>query len=83
MLLRRGKVAYLYQRYLAEQELTSMLLCLKHSNQEVRTVPAMVRNWIDSTHGATPEARKGQDVALFLVLTMFDMEFEIERRRGR
>ncbi|MFM7305971.1 MAG: virulence factor SrfC family protein, partial [Alphaproteobacteria bacterium] len=27
MLLRRGKVAYLYQRYLAEQELTSMLLC--------------------------------------------------------
>ncbi len=52
MLLRRGKVAYLYQRYLAEQELTSMLLCLKHSNQEVRTVPAMVRNWIDGTHGA-------------------------------
>lgn len=78
MLLRRGKVAYLYQRYLAEQELTSMLLCLKHSNQEVRTVPAMVRNWIDSTHGATPGARKGQDVALFLVLTMFDMEFEIK-----
>lgn len=78
MLLRRGKVAYLYQRYLAEQELTSMLLCLKHSNQEVRTVPAMVRNWIDGTHGATPEARKGQDVALFLVLTMFDMEFEIK-----
>ena len=78
MLLRRGKVAYLYQRYLAEQELTSMLLCLKHSNQEVRTVPAMVRNWIDGTHGATPEARKGQDIALFLVLTMFDMEFEIK-----
>ena len=78
MLLRRGKVAYLYQRYLAEQELTSMLLCLRHSNQEVRTVPAMVRDWIDSTHGATPEARLGQDVALFLVLTMFDMEFELK-----
>lgn len=78
MLLRRGKVAYLYQRYLAEQELTSMLLCLRHSNQEVRTVPAMVRDWIEGTHGATPEARQGQDVALFLVLTMFDMEFELK-----
>ncbi len=78
MLLRRGKVAYLYQRYLAEQELTSMLLCLKHSNQEVRTVPAMVRDWIDGTHGATPQARQGRDVALFLVLTMFDMEFEVK-----
>ncbi|HYZ31751.1 MAG TPA: virulence factor SrfC family protein, partial [Crenalkalicoccus sp.] len=78
MLLRRGKVAYLYQRYLAEQELTAMLLCLKHSNQEVRTVPAMVRDWVDGTHGATPDARRGQDVALFLVLTMFDMEFEVK-----
>jgi hypothetical protein len=78
LLLRRGKVAYLYQRYLAEQELTAMLLCLKHSNQEVRTVPAMVRDWIEGTHGATPAARQGQDVALFLVLTMFDMEFEVK-----
>ena len=55
-----------------------MLLCLKHSNQEVRTVPAMVRDWIEGTHGATPETRQGQDVALFLVLTMFDMEFEVK-----
>lgn len=75
MLFRRGKVAYLYQRYLAEQELTSMLLCLRDSNQEVRSVPSMVKDWIDSTHGATPEARRGKDVALFLVLTMFDREF--------
>lgn len=76
MLLRRGKVAYLYQRYLAEQELTAMLLCLKPSNQDVRTVPAMVRDWVDGTHGPTPEARRGQDTALFLVFTMFDKEFE-------
>jgi hypothetical protein len=72
----RGKVAYLYQRYLAEQELTSMLLCLGDSNQEVRTLPAMVKDWIDSTHGATPEARAAHpDAALFLVLTKFDKEF--------
>jgi hypothetical protein len=75
MLFRRGKVAYLYQRYLAEQELTSMLLCLKDSNQEVRSVPSMVKDWVDATHGATPQARQGQDTALFLVLTMFDKEF--------
>lgn len=75
MLFRRGKVAYLYQRYLAEQELTAMLLCLKDSNQEVRSVPSMVKDWIDGTHGATPAARQGQDTALFLVLTMFDKEF--------
>jgi hypothetical protein len=78
LLFRRGKVAYLYQRYLAEQELTSMLLCLKHSNQEVATVPFMVNDWISSTHGAMPEARKGRETALFLIYTMFDVEFALK-----
>ena len=49
----RGKVGYLFDRYCAEQELTSMLLCIGPSNQEVRTLPKMVDDWIGSTHGAT------------------------------
>ncbi|HCK81859.1 MAG TPA: virulence factor SrfC family protein [Candidatus Competibacter sp.] len=72
----RGKVAYLFERYCAEQELTSMLLCIGPSNQEVKTLPEMVYDWIASTHGATPEQRSQQPTALFLVLTKFDMEFE-------
>jgi hypothetical protein len=77
----RGKVAYLYQRYVAEQELTAMLLCVGPSNQEVRTLPGMVKEWVDATHGATPEERAKQPTALFVVLTKFDMEFE--EKRGR
>ncbi|MBL8250945.1 MAG: type III effector HopL1 [Candidatus Competibacter sp.] len=72
----RGKVAYLFERYCAEQELTSMLLCIGPSNQEVKTLPEMVYEWIASTHGSTPEQRSQQPTALFLVLTKFDMEFE-------
>jgi len=72
----RGTVAYLFERYCAEQELTSMLLCIGPSNQEVKTLPEMVFDWIVSTHGATPEQRSQQPTALFLVLTKFDMEFE-------
>ena len=53
----RGKVAYLFDRYNAEQELTGMLLCIAPSNQEVRTLPAMIKEWIDLTHGADPAAR--------------------------
>ncbi|MCB1822207.1 MAG: type III effector HopL1, partial [Candidatus Competibacteraceae bacterium] len=63
-------------RYCAEQELTSMLLCIGPSNQEVKTLPEMVYDWVVSTHGATPEQRTQQPTALFLVLTKFDMEFE-------
>ena len=72
----RGKVAYLFDRYCAEQELTSMLLCIGPSNQEVRTLPAMIKDWIDGTHGAEPVDRLQHQTALFLILTKFDAEFE-------
>ena len=72
----RGKVAYLFQRYNAEQEISAMLLCVGPSNQDVQTLPNMVAGWIAQTMGATPEARAGQPNSLFLVLTKFDSEFE-------
>lgn len=72
----RGKVAYLFQRYDAEQEISAMLLCVGPSNQDVQTLPNMVAGWIGQTMGATPDARAGQPNGLFLVLTKFDSEFE-------
>ncbi len=72
----RGKVAYLFQRYNAEQEISAMLLCVGPSNQDVQTLPNMVAGWIRQTMGATPEARAVQPNSLFLVLTKFDGEFE-------
>jgi hypothetical protein len=71
----RGKVAYLFDRYVAEQELTSMLLCIRPSNQEVVTLPDLIDNWIVLTHGRTPEARRNRPNLLFVVLTWFDMHF--------
>lgn len=71
----RGKVAYLFERYVAEQELTSMLLCIKPSNQDVPTLPNMIGDWIAKTHGSTAKARQGKTTVLFLVLTMFDTHF--------
>lgn len=72
----RGKVAYLFQRYSAERELTSMLLCIGPSNQEVQDLPGVINSWINLTHGEKPESRKDKPVALFFVLSKFDMEFE-------
>lgn len=75
----RGKVAYLFQRYAAERELSAMLLCIGPSNQEVQDLPIVINEWIALTHGATPEDRAGKPTALFMVLTKFDMEFEQKR----
>lgn len=54
----RGKVAYLFQHYNAEQEIAAMLLCVGPSVQEVSTLPKMVTAWIGQTMGATPAARQ-------------------------
>ena len=71
-LLLRGKVAYLFDRYVQNQEITSMLLCVPDSNMETVDLPGLVQNWIATTHGATPQARATADCVLFMVLTKFD-----------
>lgn len=74
-LFRRGKVAFLFDRYVAEQEISSILLCIKPSNQEVVELPDMIDRWIQATHGATPADRARAETALFLILTMMDQHF--------
>ena len=72
----RGKIAYLFQRYTDELELSAMLLCMPPSVQEVKDLAGMVRSWIETTHGKTSESRRKQTSnTLFLVLTKFDLEF--------
>lgn len=78
----RGKVEYLFQRYVAEQEITSMLLCVKESNMDVRKLPDVVQAWVAATHGAKPQARVGKTPLLFFIFTRFDMHFE-ERESDR
>ncbi|MDR2574430.1 MAG: putative virulence factor [Desulfovibrio sp.] len=72
----RGKVAYLFQRYCAEKELTGMLLCIGPSNQEVQDLPGVINDWVVSSHGELPESRKDKAESLYFILTKFDMEFE-------
>ena len=71
----RGKVAYLFDRYVADHELNAMLLCMRPSNMEVVSLPAMIDSWISQTIGSTPEKRAGRPNTLFFVLTMFDTHF--------
>lgn len=71
----RGKVAYLFDKYSADLELTSMVLCIGPSNLEVVGLDSMVEDWIVRTHGEKPEARERLSTSLFLVLSKFDQEF--------
>jgi len=74
-MLLRGKVDYLFQRYTADQELTSILLCVPDSTLEVKTLPAVIEEWVGLTHGASPESRIRRPNLLFFCLTKFDRHF--------
>ena len=74
-LLTRGKVAFLFNRYLDMRELTAMLLCVKDSTQEVSNLPEMVNAWLQVSHGIHSTDRSISDCALFFVLTMADKHF--------
>lgn len=71
----RGKVAYLFDKYSSDLELSAMLLCVGPSNQEVVGLARLVEDWVERTHGKAPEERDKLPTSLFLVLTKFDQEF--------
>jgi hypothetical protein len=75
----RGKVEYLFQRYVAEQEITSMLLCVKESNMEPKTLLTdVVSAWVATTHGSRPQDRANKNISLFFIFTRFDTHFEVK-----
>ncbi|SMF66217.1 Putative virulence factor [Tistlia consotensis] len=73
----RGKVAVLFDKYSADLDLNSMLLCSDERNQEVKKLPDLVQRWIARTHGARPADREGKRVALFYCLTKADTLFNL------
>ena len=70
--LLRGKVAYLFDKYVNSQDINSMLLCIKDSNMEAVGLPAMVDKWVGNTIGSDAIKRREQDNNLFFVMTYFD-----------
>lgn len=81
-LLLRGKVAYLFDRYVEMQEITSMLLCIPDSNMETVDLPGLVQGWIAKTHGASAQERADGDCVLFMVLTKFDKHLSDSAAEG-
>jgi hypothetical protein len=70
--LLRGKVAYLFEKYVNSQDINAMLLCVKHSNMESVGLPPLIDKWVKNSIGATADTRGQQPNSLFFVMTFFD-----------
>lgn len=57
----RGKVAFLFDRYNINSEISSLCLCIHNQQSNVRSLPKLVANWIESAVGKTPEERLARE----------------------
>lgn len=72
----RGKVAFLFQRYTADQELSTVLLCVPWGPQEVTGYAPLIDQWVRDTNGASPDKRAQIPPGLLLIMTKFDMDLQ-------
>ena len=55
-LLRRGKVAYLFNKYSRSLRISSVLFCF-HNDQKAAPIGGTINSWIEENIGSTPEER--------------------------
>lgn len=80
MVLRRGKVAYLFNKYSRSKMISSVLFCHHNDQKAEPTLGNSISNWIDTEIGKTPEDRAAQlsltngISPLFMVCTKFNID---------
>ena len=80
--LRRGKVAYLFNKYSRSLKISSVLFCHHNDQKTEPTIGSSIHNWIEDNIGKTPELRanllsRTNGIApLFLVCTKFNIDLE-------
>ncbi len=75
--IRRGKVAYLFDRYAQRREIDVLLFCIGvRAQQEVSSIVPILTSWIELNAGKTPEERRRfKYPPLLCALTRFDEIF--------
>ncbi|MBQ9275113.1 MAG: hypothetical protein IJ228_09875 [Succinivibrio sp.] len=84
--IRRGKVAYLFDRYSRRGEVDILMLCITSAAQsEVTSLVEILDGWITRNVGGSPEQRERYDKnPLVCVLTRFDepLSKDFKRQEG-
>ncbi len=78
----RGKVAYLFNKYSQQFLISNLLFCHHSEKSEVTTLPSLLKGWVETTVGKTPQERasflQNAEVApLFIIGTKFNMDLKM------
>lgn len=86
----RGKVAYLFDMYNFDFEISTLVFCMDNTQPNVNELPHIVSNWVQNNHGENTQARQKREeilaellpeslnpvVPLFVVQTKFNIDLK-------
>lgn len=70
----RGKVAFLFDRYNFNFEVSTLLFCQDDKQPEVTDLPKFLYEWIKNTHGDSPQKREERERKLELLVPQNQIE---------
>ncbi len=81
VLLRRGRVDYLFNKYSEAERINALLFCQNHKQSNQSVMPAKLNHWIGNMIGKTPDEReffKSPVPPLFVISTWFNKDLEFD-----
>lgn len=84
-ILRRGKVAYLFNKYSRSRMISSILFCHHNDQKTEPTIGEAINNWIEDVIGKSPKERAERLRAtdnvspLFMVATKFNIDLSMQK----
>jgi len=80
-ILRRGKVAYLFNKYSAAKRISTLLFCHNNSMTAESSMGALLDKWVEGNIGSSPREREdyvrmSQVPPLFIIGTWFNKDLE-------
>lgn len=84
-ILRRGKVAYLFNKYARTRKISSILFCHHNDQKTEPTIGEAIKNWVEDVIGDTPQKRAERLRAtdnvspLFMIATKFNIDLSMPK----
>lgn len=70
----RGKVAFLFDKYNINFEISTLMFCMDDKQPEVTDLPKFLYDWISKVHGNSPDKREERERLLQLLVNQKDIE---------
>ncbi len=70
----RGKVAFLFDRYNYNYEISTLMFCMDNAIPNVTDIPLMIYNWIGKMHGYSPSERDDRERKLSELTNDYSIE---------